>query len=116
MLFIVYSIAYRIAVLFLKEPLTLLFKYYKSAIMCQIDSYKVSNSNLKPDLCNCAKTEIINFIPETDNCIEFEFQWQVNLDQNPTLNLHPHTNPLPEFSLFLRLILPNKMFISQLDF
>ena len=31
----------------------------KSATTCQIDLKKVPNSKLKPDLCNCAKTEMI---------------------------------------------------------
>ena len=41
--------------LFLKQPLILHFLYHT----CQIDSYKVSNSTLKPDLFGCVKTEII---------------------------------------------------------
>ena len=45
--------------LFFKQPLTLLFLHPKSATTCQIDSYTVSNFKLKPDLCNCVKTEII---------------------------------------------------------
>ena len=45
--------------LFLKQPLILPFLYHKSATTCQVDSYKASNSKLKPDLCNCVKTEII---------------------------------------------------------
>ena len=44
--------------LFLKQ-LTLPFVCDKSATTCQIDSNKVSNSKLKPDLSNCAKTKII---------------------------------------------------------
>ena len=47
--------------LFLKPPLILLFLCHKSATTCQIDSYKVSNSKLKPDLCNCVKTEMIEY-------------------------------------------------------
>ena len=45
--------------LFLKQPLNLPFLYHKSATTYDIDSNKVSNSNLKPDLCNCLKTKII---------------------------------------------------------
>ena len=45
--------------LFLKQPFILPVLCHKSATICQIDSYKVSNSKLKPDLCNCVKTEII---------------------------------------------------------
>ena len=45
--------------LFLKQPLILPFLCHKSATTCQIDSYKVSNSKLKPDLCNCEENEII---------------------------------------------------------
>ena len=45
--------------LFLKQPLILPFLYHKSASTCQIDSNNVSNSKSKPDLCNCAKSEII---------------------------------------------------------
>ena len=45
--------------LFLKRPLILPFLYHKSATTCQIDSSKVSNSKLKPDLCNFVKTEMI---------------------------------------------------------
>ena len=47
--------------LFLKQPLILPFLCHKSATTCQIDSYKVSNSKLKPDLCNCVKAEMIEF-------------------------------------------------------
>ena len=42
----------------LKQPLNLPFLCHKSATACQIDSNKVSNSKLKPDLHNWAKTEI----------------------------------------------------------
>ena len=49
--------------LFLKQSLILPFRYHKSATRYQINSSKVSNkvwnSKLKPDLCNCAKTEIV---------------------------------------------------------
>ena len=45
-------------VLFLKQPLVLPFYCYKSASTHQIDSNKVSNSKLKPGLCNCVKTGI----------------------------------------------------------
>ena len=44
---------------FLKQPLILTFFRHKSATTCQIDSSKVSNSQLDFDLCNCAKTDII---------------------------------------------------------
>ena len=44
--------------LFLKQPLLLPFLCHKSATTCHIESCKVSNSKLKLDLCNCAKTEI----------------------------------------------------------
>ena len=33
--------------------------HHKSATICQVDSYMVSNSKLKPGQCNCVKTEII---------------------------------------------------------
>ena len=45
--------------LFLKQPVISPFLYHKSATTCQIASYKVANSKLKPDLCNCVKTDII---------------------------------------------------------
>ena len=46
--------------LFVEQPLIiLLFLCHESATMCQIDSNKVSNSKLKPDLSNCVKTEVI---------------------------------------------------------
>ena len=45
--------------LFLEQPLILPFLCHKSATTCQIDSYKVSNSKLKPDLCSSVKTEMI---------------------------------------------------------
>ena len=48
--------------LFLKQPLISPFLCHKSASTCQIDSNKVSNSMLKPDLCNCIKTEMIESI------------------------------------------------------
>ena len=48
--------------LFLKQPLVSFFLYHKSATTCQIDSYKVSNSKLKSDLCNYVEIEVIDFI------------------------------------------------------
>ena len=46
--------------LFLKQPLSLPFVHHKSAtITCQIDSYKFSNSKLKPGLCNYVKARIV---------------------------------------------------------
>ena len=48
-----------IEVLFLKQLLILPFLYHKSATMYQTDSYTVSNSKLKPDLCNYAEPKII---------------------------------------------------------
>ena len=56
-----FDIAGQQEVLFLKQPLISPFLDHKSATTCQIDSYKVSNSKLKPDLCNCVKSEIIEF-------------------------------------------------------
>ena len=46
-------------VLFLKQPLILSFLYHKSTTTSQIDSYEVSNSKLKLDLCICVETEMI---------------------------------------------------------
>ena len=43
--------------LFLKQPLILHFLCHKSATTCQIDSNKVSNSKLRPDLCDLVKIE-----------------------------------------------------------
>ena len=37
------------------ETTSLPFLYHKSATTSQIDPYKVSNSKLKPDPCNCVK-------------------------------------------------------------
>ena len=45
--------------LFLKQSFILPSLDHKSATTCQIDLYKVSNSNLKSDLCNCVKIEIM---------------------------------------------------------
>ena len=45
--------------LFLGQLLNLPFLRHKSATIRQIDSYMVSNSKLKLDLCNCVKFEII---------------------------------------------------------
>ena len=42
-------------VLFLKQPLTLPFLCHKLGTTHQIDSYKVSNSTLRPDLCISVK-------------------------------------------------------------
>ena len=42
--------------LFLKQPLILSFICHKSATTRQNDSNKVSNLQLKSDLCNCVKT------------------------------------------------------------
>ena len=47
--------------LFLKQSLILPFLCHKSATTCQTDSNKVSNSKLKPEQCNCVKTEIIKY-------------------------------------------------------
>ena len=47
---------------FFKQTLCLPFLCHKLATMGQIDSYKVSNSKLKPDLLNCEKGEIIESI------------------------------------------------------
>ena len=43
----------------MKQPLILPVLCHKSATTYQIDSYKVSNSKLKRDVCNCVKTESI---------------------------------------------------------
>ena len=45
--------------LFLMQPHILPFLCHKSTTTCQIDSYKVSKSKLKPDQCNCVKTKMI---------------------------------------------------------
>ena len=47
--------------LFLKQPLILLFFCHESAATCQIDSSRVSISSLKPDLCNCVNIEMAEF-------------------------------------------------------
>ena len=44
--------------LFLKQPFILPFLYHESATTSQVDSNKVSNSTLKPELCSCMKLEI----------------------------------------------------------
>ena len=49
--------------LFLKQLLILPFLCHKSATTCQIDSNKISNSKLKPDLCSRVKTEMIKSTP-----------------------------------------------------
>ena len=46
-------------VLFLKQPPFLPFLCHKSATTCQIESYRVSKSKLRPKLSNCVKTEMI---------------------------------------------------------
>ena len=46
--------------LFLKQLLSLPFLCHKSATTSQIDSNKVTNFKLKPELCNCADTEMID--------------------------------------------------------
>ena len=43
----------------LKEPLISPFLCHNLAATCQIDSNNVSISKLKPDLCNCVKSEIV---------------------------------------------------------
>ena len=45
--------------LFWKQPVILPFLCHKSATTGQVDSNRVANSKLIPDLCNCVKTEII---------------------------------------------------------
>ena len=45
--------------LFLKQLLILPFLSHKSATTDQIDSYQVSNSKLKLDLCSCVKIVMI---------------------------------------------------------
>ena len=44
--------------LFVKKPLILPFLCHKSATTCQIDSYKVSNSKLKPEQCRFLKDKM----------------------------------------------------------
>ena len=41
------------------QPLSLPFLYHRLETTCQVDCGKVSNSKLKPDLCKCVITEII---------------------------------------------------------
>ena len=48
--------------LFLKQSLILPSVCHKSVTNCQIGSNNVSNSKLKPDLCNCVKSEMIEAI------------------------------------------------------
>ena len=45
--------------LFLKQPFILHFLCHRSATTCQIDSYKVLNSKLKPEQRSFVKTEMI---------------------------------------------------------
>ena len=45
--------------LFLMQPLILPFLCHKSATTCQIDSNKVSNSKLKPNLSKCVNSVVI---------------------------------------------------------
>ena len=45
--------------LVLKQPLVLPFLCRKSATTYPIESYKVSNSKLRPDQCNCVKIKIL---------------------------------------------------------
>ena len=45
--------------LLLKKPLALPVLYHTSAPTQQIDSYKVPNSTLKPDLCKILENEMI---------------------------------------------------------
>ena len=45
--------------LFLRHVFVLPIFCHKLATTCHIDSYEVSNSKLKPDLCSCVKTEMI---------------------------------------------------------
>ena len=42
---------------FLRQPFILRFLCRKSAVTCQTDSNKVSNSILKADLCSCVRIE-----------------------------------------------------------
>ena len=60
--------------LFLKQPLNLPFLRHKSATTCQIDSSKVSNSQLKLEQCNCVKAEII----ESINSPQYPHKWGTN--------------------------------------
>ena len=48
--------------LFSRIPFILPFPYHKSVTTCHIDSYKVSNCKLNPDLCNCANIETIDLL------------------------------------------------------
>ena len=47
-----------IELLFSKQPLTLPSLCHKSVTTSQTDSYKVSNSTVKPNLCNCIKSKM----------------------------------------------------------
>ena len=66
--------------LFLKQPLILPFLCYKSSTTCQIDSNKVSNSKLKPNLCNCVKTKMIESTQQPR-------RWGTNFLGHPVLEL-----------------------------
>ena len=48
-----------IEVLSLREPLILPILCHKSTTTSQIDSFKVSNFKLKPDLYHCVRNELI---------------------------------------------------------
>ena len=73
--------------LFLKQPHILPFFCHKSATTCQIDSYKVSNSKLKPDLSKCAKTEIIELTapPQQQNKQGANFWDLLHIKNRPVL-------------------------------
>ena len=86
---------------FLKQPLNLLFLCHKSATTCQIDSYKVSNSNLKPDLRNCVKTEMIESMASLtpkDIVWKWRQNWTLKIDI-PTLNAPISTKKVFIFKL-----------------
>ena len=65
----------------LKQPFILPFLCHKSATTCQIDSYKVSTSKLKPDLRNCARAEIIeSMAPPQQRHKRAQFFWDTLCD------------------------------------
>ena len=56
------------------KQLTMLFLCHKSRTTGQIDSYKVSNYKLKPDICNQGAPNICNFhIPKSAKVVKIAF-------------------------------------------
>ena len=117
--------------LFLKQPFILSVLCHKSATICQIDSCKVSNSKLKPDLRNCVKTKIFESMAppqqphqrgtiffwdtlqifhlfDVFTCISNNLDWTIIMSNRPFVRKFPPGRPIAHVGKTARAIAPIK--------